>query len=215
MELNHDVNEQSEENKQSLDRWTHSLKKNKQTGNTKIMTDKSSPNTATFFYTNRHAAVVNARSGGPLWLVRLRYAEALRRWSRCFAERKASVSSVFTQQCSRSPVLPPRTGMPQGATDLRTGRGGQRKWNQLCVFISNPNSGATETQPVTTAALLSPFLVARLQLLGGHPQEDVVLFLGVVVLVALKRGKNDKTISGCQTHFKINTCTPPPTFDQS
>lgn len=70
-------------------------------------------------------------------------------------------------------------------------------------------------QPVTTAALLSPFLVARLQLLGGHPQEDVVLFLGVVVLVALKRGKNDKTFSGCQTHFQINTCTPPPTFDQS
>ena len=35
------------------------------------------------------------------------------------------------------------------------------------------------------AALLSPFLVPRLQLLGSVPQEDVVLFLGVVVLMAL------------------------------
>lgn len=36
------------------------------------------------------------------------------------------------------------------------------------------------------AALLSPFLVPRLQLLGGVPQEDVVLFLGVVVLMTLR-----------------------------
>lgn len=38
----------------------------------------------------------------------------------------------------------------------------------------------------TAAALLSPFLVPGLQLLGSTPQEDVVLFLGVVVLMALK-----------------------------
>lgn len=50
--------------------------------------------------------------------------------------------------------------------------------------------GVMETQLLTTAALLSPFLVARLQLLGGHPQEDVVLFLGVVVLMALVRRKS-------------------------
>lgn len=37
------------------------------------------------------------------------------------------------------------------------------------------------------AALLSPFLIPRLQLLGSVPQEDVVLFLGVVVLMALMR----------------------------
>lgn len=37
----------------------------------------------------------------------------------------------------------------------------------------------------TAAALLSPFLVPRLQLLSGVPQKDVVLFLGVVVLMAL------------------------------
>lgn len=43
----------------------------------------------------------------------------------------------------------------------------------------------------TAAALLSPFLVPRLQLLGSVPQEDVVLFLGVVVLVAL--GNSDKS----------------------
>lgn len=36
------------------------------------------------------------------------------------------------------------------------------------------------------AALLSPFLVPRLQLLGSVPQEDVVLFLGVVVLMSLR-----------------------------
>lgn len=33
---------------------------------------------------------------------------------------------------------------------------------------------------------LSPFLVPRLQLLSSVPQKDVVLFLGVVVLMALK-----------------------------
>lgn len=37
------------------------------------------------------------------------------------------------------------------------------------------------------AALLSPFLVSWLQLFSSVPQEDVVLFLGVVVLVALRR----------------------------
>lgn len=36
------------------------------------------------------------------------------------------------------------------------------------------------------AALRSPFLVSWLQLFGSVPQEDVVLFLGVVILVALK-----------------------------
>lgn len=38
----------------------------------------------------------------------------------------------------------------------------------------------------TVVALLSPFLVPRLQLLRSIPQEDVVLFLGVVVLIALR-----------------------------
>lgn len=38
----------------------------------------------------------------------------------------------------------------------------------------------------TDAALLSPFLVSWLQLFSSVPQEDVVLFLGVVILVALK-----------------------------
>lgn len=45
-------------------------------------------------------------------------------------------------------------------------------------------------------ALLSPFLVSWLQLLSSVPQEDVVLFLGVVVLVALRKSdtgrKNEK-----------------------
>lgn len=39
----------------------------------------------------------------------------------------------------------------------------------------------------TVAALLSPFLVPWLQLLSSVPQEDVVLLLGVVVLMALRK----------------------------
>lgn len=61
-----------------------------------------------------------------------------------------------------------------------------------------------ETQLLKTAALLSPFLVARLQLLRGHPQEDVVLFLGVVVLVALKRRKITRQTDDCiKSHVEV------------
>lgn len=48
-----------------------------------------------------------------------------------------------------------------------------------------------QPRPVTTvsrftvAAPLSPFLVPRFQFLGSIPQEYVVLFLGIVVLMAL------------------------------
>lgn len=41
-------------------------------------------------------------------------------------------------------------------------------------------------------ALLSPFLVSWLQLLSSIPQEDVVLFLGVVVLMALRKSDSDR-----------------------
>lgn len=44
----------------------------------------------------------------------------------------------------------------------------------------------TAASTSTDAALLSPFLVSWLQLFSSVPQEDVVLFLGVVILVALK-----------------------------
>lgn len=65
----------------------------------------------------------------------------------------------------------------------------------IALFLFCPILGVMETQLLTTAALLSPFLVPRLQLLGGHPQEDVVLFLGVVVLVALKRRKTKRSVT--------------------
>lgn len=57
------------------------------------------------------------------------------------------------------------------------------------------------------AALLSPFLVPRLQLLGSVPQEDVVLFLGVVVLMTLRDSicqsvSREEKHSRAQVHFQ-------------
>lgn len=44
------------------------------------------------------------------------------------------------------------------------------------------------------AALLSPFLVSWLQFLSSIPQEDIVLFLRVVVLVALGESYSERKI---------------------
>lgn len=61
-------------------------------------------------------------------------------------------------------------------------------------------------------ALLSPFLVSWLQLLSSIPQEDVVLFLGVVVLVALRKsdsdGKNEKRNLQQELRQRANTLNP-------
>lgn len=59
----------------------------------------------------------------------------------------------------------------------------QGHWGRGGSPVQRPQSPGLRT----VAALLSPFLVPRLQLLGSIPQEDVVLFLGVVVLMALRQ----------------------------
>lgn len=56
--------------------------------------------------------------------------------------------------------------------------------------VGQPSRESSGFETVTVP--LSPFLVARLQLLSGIPQKDVVLFLGVVVLVALRDSNNSK-----------------------
>lgn len=62
--------------------------------------------------------------------------------------------------------------------------GRRRKWGSPIWSLQLPRLQMAD-------ALLSPFLVSWLQLLGSIPQEDVVLFLGVVVLVALRRSDPD------------------------